>query len=166
MKSAALVVLAYAGIHTGEIDGKNAGMMLLRDLTVRGADRSEGSELLDGASFLFVPILSVDAHERRSAYGRINQRGPVHTGWRTNARNLNLNRDFAKLDTPEVRHLVRPLGEWQPDLYLDLHVTDGADYQYDITLGWSEPPATWSPAIAGWLAEARTCVGERVRVRG
>jgi hypothetical protein len=47
--------------------------------------------------------------------------------------------------------MVRALDAWQPDLYLDLHVTDGADYQYDITFGWSEPPAVWSPAIAGWL---------------
>jgi hypothetical protein len=141
------VLLAQAGIHSGEIDGKDAGMMLLRDLTVRGTK----AELLDRASLLFVPIFSVDAHERRSVYGRINQRGPLHTGWRTNARNLNLNRDYAKLDTPEVRHMVRALDAWAPDLYLDLHVTDGADYQYDITFGWSERPAVWSPAIARWL---------------
>jgi hypothetical protein len=74
------VLLAQAGIHSGEIDGKDAGMMFLRDLTVVGTKRA----LLDQASFLFIPILSVDAHERSSPYGRINQRGPAETGWRSN----------------------------------------------------------------------------------
>lgn len=141
-------VLAHAGIHSGEIDGKDAGMMLLRDMTV--AERRTG--LLRNATFLFIPILSVDGHERSSAYNRMNQRGPARMGWRTNARNLNLNRDFAKLETEGVRALVEVVNTWRPDLYLDLHVTDGADYQYDITYGWNGPHA-WSPAIAAWLDE-------------
>jgi len=142
------IFLAQAGIHAGEIDGKDAGMMLLRDMTVAGKKR----DLLDGANLLFIPIFNVDAHERFSAYGRINQRGPVETGWRTNARNLNLNRDYAKLDTPEMRAIIRALNEWNPDLYFDLHVTDGADYQYDITFGYTGKHG-YSPAIATWLEE-------------
>jgi hypothetical protein len=142
------IFLAQAGIHSGEIDGKDAGMMLLRDMTVRNKKR----DLLDGANLLFIPIFSVDAHERFSAFGRINQRGPVETGWRTTARNLNLNRDFAKLDAPEMRGLVRALNEWNPDLYFDIHVTDGADYQYDITFGYNGRHG-YSPTIAGWLDE-------------
>ncbi|MDX1502808.1 MAG: M14 family metallopeptidase [Thermoanaerobaculia bacterium] len=145
------VVLAHAGIHSGEIDGKDAGMMLLRDLTVTG--RLAG--LLDRASLLFVPILSVDGHERRSPWGRVNQRGPEEVGWRTNARNLNLNRDFAKLETPEVRALVRAFEGWRPDLHLDLHVTDGTDFQYDVTWGYNGPHA-WSPVIAEWLGRRLT----------
>jgi hypothetical protein len=139
-------VFAQAGIHAGEIDGKDAGMMLLRDMTVRGTKR----DLLDHANFLFVPIFSVDGHERFSAFSRINQRGPQEAGWRTNARNLNLNRDYTKLDTPEMRAMVRALDRWDPDLYLDLHVTDGADYQYDITFGHNGPHA-YSPSIARWI---------------
>jgi hypothetical protein len=139
------VLLAQAGIHAGEIDGKDAGLMLLRDI-VRGKKK----DLLDGAHLLFVPMLSPDGHERRSPFGRINQRGPSETGWRTTARNLNLNRDYAKLDAPETRAVVRVMSEWAPDLYLDLHVTDGADYQYDITYGWNGRHAH-SPAIASWL---------------
>jgi murein tripeptide amidase MpaA len=139
-------LLAHSGIHAGEIDGKDAGLMLLRDLTVRGTRR----ELLRGANFLFIPILNVDGHHRFSRFGRINQRGPVETGWRTNSRNDNLNRDFAKLDTPEVGLLVDALNAYDPDLYVDLHVTDGADYQYDVTFGYNGPHA-WSPAIATWL---------------
>jgi hypothetical protein len=156
-------VLAQAGIHSGEIDGKDAGMMLLRDLTVLG----KNSDLLDRANLLFVPIFSVDAHERRSPYGRINQRGPENPGWRTNARNLNLNRDYAKADTVEMRHMLAALDTWDPDLYLDLHVTDGADYQYDITFGWNRPPAAWSPAIGGWLDSVyRPAVSEALSAQG
>ncbi len=145
------VLLAQAGIHAGEIDGKDAGLMLLRDMTVRGTKR----DLLDKANLLFVPIFSVDGHERFSAFTRINQRGPVEAGWRTNARNLNLNRDYAKLDCPEVRSMVRALNEWDPDLYFDLHVTDGADYQYDITFGYTGKHG-YSPSITGWLDEVFT----------
>ncbi len=120
--------------------------MLLRDMTVRGTKR----ELLDGANFLFVPIFNVDGHERFSAFTRINQRGPEEGGWRTNARNLNLNRDYVKADTSEMRAMIRAIDTWKPDLYIDLHVTDGADYQYDVTYGWNGP-AGFSPAIANWL---------------
>ena len=80
--------MAQAGIHSGEIDGKDAGMMLLRDIAF-GTKKA----LLDKVNFLFIPILSVDAHERFSAFNRPNQRGPENMGWRTNAQNLNLNRD-------------------------------------------------------------------------
>jgi hypothetical protein len=71
-------------------------------------------------------------------------------GWRTTSRNLNLNRDYAKADAPEMQAMLRALNTWQPDLYLDLHVTDGADYQYDITFGFNGIGGH-SPAIASWL---------------
>ena len=138
-------LFVQGGIHAGEIDGKDAGMMLLRDLTVGGRRR----DLLDRANFLFVPVFNVDGHERASPYGRINQRGPEVIGWRTNARNLNLNRDYAKLDADETRAMVAALDRWKPDLYVDLHVTDGADYQYDVTFGWNE--YNYSPSISRWL---------------
>lgn len=141
-------VFAQAGIHAGEMDGKDAGLMLLRDMTVRGTKRA----LLDRANFLFIPILSVDGHERFSRYSRINQRGPVESGWRTNAQNLNLNRDYGKLDAPETRAVVLALDRWKPDLYLDLHVSDGLDYQYDVTHIFNGPHA-WSPSVSRWLEE-------------
>ncbi len=147
VRSGKPLLFAHAGIHAGEIAGKDAGMMLLRDLAFGKKRR-----LLRHASFLFVPILNVDGHERRSRCNRINQRGPAVMGWRTNGRNLNLNRDFSKLETPEVRAVVRALRAWRPDLYLDIHVTDGIDYQYDITFGFTGPHAS-SPAISGWLTE-------------
>lgn len=156
------IVFAQAGIHSGEIDGKDAGMMLLRDMTVRGTKR----ELLDRANFLFVPIYSVDAHERFSRFSRINQRGPVEGGWRTNALNLNLNRDYVKADALETRAMLRALNEWKPDLYIDLHVTDGADYQYDVTYGWNGT-AGYSPSISRWLdGRLRTEVDAALRQAG
>lgn len=145
-KSNKPLVFAQAGIHAGEIDGKDAGLMLLRDMTVRGTKR----DLLDGANFLFVPIFNVDGHERFSRFTRLNQRGPVEGGWRTNAQNLNLNRDYMKTDSPEMRAMLRALDTYEPDVYIDLHVTDGADYQYDVTFGWNGPMAH-SPSIARWL---------------
>lgn len=141
-------LLAQAGIHAGEIDGKDAGMMFLRDLTVGGSKRG----LLERANFLFVPIFNVDGHERFSPFGRVNQRGPSECGWRTNANNLNLNRDYAKTDTPEMRAMVRALNAWDPDLYYDIHVTDGIDYQYDITYGFNGEQG-YSPNASRWLTQ-------------
>ena len=125
-------LLVQAGIHSGEIDGKDAGMMLMRDII-----HGKKDNLLSQVNWLFVPILSVDAHERRSPFNRVNQRGPTQMGWRTNLQNLNLNRDYTKLDTPELQHLIKAINVWQPDLYFDVHVTDGEDYQYDITYGFN-----------------------------
>src|SRR3712207_487685 len=125
--------LAQGGIHSGEIDGKDAGLMLLRDIAFRGK-----AGLLDRANFLFVPVFNADGHERTSPYNRPNQRGPASQGWRTTAQNLNLNRDYAKADSPEMRAMLALLRKYDPDLYLDLHVTDGVDYQHDITFVFEE----------------------------
>ncbi|MEZ9197867.1 M14 family metallopeptidase [Shewanella sp. 10N.286.54.B9] len=138
-------VLVQAGIHSGEIDGKDAGMMLLRDIII-----GDKAALLDNANLLFVPIFSVDAHERSTEYNRVNQRGPVNMGWRTTANNLNLNRDYAKADTLEMQHMLRAINIWQPDLYIDVHVTDGIDYQYDVTFGYNLAQGL-SPASYKWL---------------
>jgi hypothetical protein len=144
-KSSKPLLLAQAGIHSGEIDGKDAGMMLLRDIAF-----GNKKALLNKVNFLFIPILSVDAHERSSPYNRPNQRGPENMGWRTNAQNLNLNRDYAKLDTKEIRAVVQVMNEYDPDLYMDIHVTDGVDYQYDITFGGLGLQGN-SLGIAQWL---------------
>lgn len=142
------VLLAQAGIHSGEIDGKDAGLMLLRDLAFGGK-----ASLLDHATLLFVPVFSADGHERSSEWNRPNQRGPVHQGWRTTAQNLNLNRDYMKADAPEMQAMLALINEWKPALYLDLHVTDGIDYQYDITYGFHgwDGSFAWSPQSGAWL---------------
>lgn len=125
-----LVVLVQACIHAGESSGKDAGLQLLRDLA---ADPALAERLLDHVTLLFIPILNVDGHERFSPYGRINQHGPAEMGWRTTAANLNLNRDYLKADTPELQAWLALFRAWLPDFFVDLHETDGIDYQYAIT---------------------------------
>ena len=142
------VLLAQAGIHPGEIDGKDAGMMLLRDIAFNSKD-----ELLDRVNLILIPILSVDGHERASAYSRPNQRGPRIQGWRNTATNQNLNRDYLKLDQPEMRAVRGLILKYRPDLYVDIHVTDGMDYQYDVTYGFNGENGAYSrsPATSQWL---------------
>lgn len=124
------VVLAQGGIHAGEIDGKDAGFLLARELLEGKA--SPGA--LRAVTFLFVPVFNVDGHERFGRNNRPNQRGPEEMGWRTTGQNLNLNRDYAKADAPEMRAMLRLLREWDPVLYVDLHVTDGAQFQHDVAV--------------------------------
>jgi hypothetical protein len=123
------VVLIQACIHSGEPDGKDAGFALLRDIAITKTRPG----LLERVVVLFIPIYNVDGHERSSPYNRINQNGPESMGWRGNASNLNLNRDYMKADAPETRAWLRLWNEWNPDLFIDCHVTDGADYRYNIT---------------------------------
>jgi murein tripeptide amidase MpaA len=92
------------------------------------------TDLLDNVNFYLFHFKRRCARKCFS-HNRPNQRGPENIGWRTNAQNLNLNRDYAKLDTREIRAVVNIMNLYSPDLYMDIHVTDGADYQYDITFG-------------------------------
>ena len=141
-------LLVQAGIHSGEIDGKDASLMLLRDYVNGDQDLRR---LIEQVNLLIIPILNVDGHERAGPFTRMNQRGPDNAGWRTNNNNLNLNRDYSKLDTPELRAVMNVINEYAPALYLDIHVTDGEDYRYDITYGYNGSFASDSPSIAKWL---------------
>ena len=156
------LLLVQAGIHSGEIDGKDAGLMLLRDIAHGGK-----ANLLEKVDLLFVPIFSVDGHERRSSFNRMNQRGPVQQGWRATAQNLNLNRDYAKADAVEMQAMLTLINRYQPDLYIDVHVTDGEDYQYDITYGFTEPVAAISSNGASWLSKVyRPAVNQALQAAG
>ncbi|WP_404340061.1 M14 family metallopeptidase [Pseudoalteromonas mariniglutinosa] len=139
-------IFIQAGIHSGEIDGKDAMFMLLRDIA-----NGKRRDILNKVNILFVPILNVDGHERSSQYNRINQRGPAMMGFRTNGNNLNLNRDYTKLDTPEIAGVMQVINAYKPDLYIDVHVTDGADYQYDVTYGYNPIFASESPSVSAVL---------------
>jgi len=124
------VLLLQGCIHPGECEGKDAGMMLIRDLVKSSLPTSS---LLENVTILFIPIFNVDGHERFGLYNRINQNGPKEMGWRVTANNLNLNRDFLKTDTPEMIAWLKLFNEWMPDFFIDCHTTDGADYQYVLT---------------------------------
>lgn len=123
------VVLIINGIHAGEICGKDASMLLLREILIT----KEQEHLIDNVDLIVVPIFSVDGHERFGPYNRINQNGPKEMGWRTTAQNLNLNRDWMKADAPEMQAMLRLIARWNPDFIIDTHSTNGADYQYTIT---------------------------------
>ncbi|HID38981.1 MAG TPA: peptidase M14 [Calditrichaeota bacterium] len=127
--SSNVVFLIQAGIHSGEIDGKDAGLMLARDIAISG----DLAHLIDHVTILFMPIFNVDGHERFGAYNRVNQNGPEEMGWRTTAQNLNLNRDYLKADAPEMQSWLKLYNRWLPEFFADCHVTDGADYQYVLT---------------------------------
>jgi murein tripeptide amidase MpaA len=124
------VTLIQGGIHAGEIDGKDAGFLALREMleqrTAQGA--------LDRQVLIFVPVFNVDGHERFARWNRPNQRGPVEMGWRTTAQNFNLNRDYMKADAPEMQAMLALVNAWDPLTYVDLHVTDGAMFQHDVSI--------------------------------
>lgn len=123
------LILIINGIHSGEIEGKDASMILLREILIS----KEKEYLLDSLSLLIIPIFNVDGHERKSKYNRINQNGPEEMGWRTTALNLNLNRDWMKADSPEMQAMLTLFQTWLPDFIIDTHTTNGADYQYEVT---------------------------------
>jgi len=139
------VVLLQAGIHPGEIEGKDAGLMLLRDFAVAG----KLPHLLDHAVLVYIPVFSVDGHENSSPYHRINQNGPASQGFRGQSQYLNLNRDYVKADAPEMRAWLKLWQRWLPDFLVDVHTTDGADYQYDLTW-YTEDPHKLDPAVDAW----------------
>ncbi len=124
------VVLIQGGIHAGEIDGKDAGFLALRELL----DGKAAKGTLDKVVWLFVPVFNVDGHERFGAWNRPNQRGPREMGWRVTAQNLNLNRDYVKADAPEMQAMLRLVQQWDPLLYVDLHATDGAQFEHDVSV--------------------------------
>jgi len=142
------IIFIQAGIHAGEIDGKDAGLALLRDIAIT----KTRIDLLKDAIILFIPIYNVDGHENFNAFLRINQNGPEEMGFRANATNLNLNRDYMKADAPETRAWLKLWNQWKPDLFIDCHVTDGAEFQYNLTYEYAHFQES-SPSIKAWMDE-------------
>lgn len=128
-KSGKLVVLAIANIHAGEVDGKEAMLMLARDVAT-----AKEKPLLKDLVLVFAPIFNVDGNEKIDKEHRREQNGPAGgVGIRENASGLDLNRDYVKLDSPEVRALVRFFNKWDPALFIDCHTTNGSYHRYTIT---------------------------------
>jgi hypothetical protein len=124
------ILMIQAGIHPGESDGKDAGFIALRELLADSA--APGA--LERIAVLFVPAFNTDGHERVGRWNRPNQNGPEITGSRATAENLNLNRDYTKADAPEMQAMLALINEWDPLICADLHVTDGADFEPDISI--------------------------------
>jgi len=143
------VILIQSGIHSGEIEGKDTALMLVRDMVIT----KTRANWLKNAIFLVIPVFNIDGHENRSPFNRANQNGPDITGTRAQAQELNLNRDYIKAATPEMHGFLALYHSWMPDFMFDNHVTDGADYQYDVT---------WDMARHGDIGEpTRSWVNER-----
>ncbi len=156
------VVLIQCGIHSGEIAGKDAALIFLRELLVYG----RYPELLGDLVLLLVPIYNVDGHER-VGQSRINQDGPREgMGFRTTARGQDLNRDYMKLDAEETRALVGSLiTRWDPHLLVDLHTTDGADHRIEVAYAVTRGPLA-EPELAEWSQEVIGEVSERMETAG
>ncbi|MBP9936305.1 MAG: hypothetical protein KBF52_11070, partial [Pyrinomonadaceae bacterium] len=101
---------------------------------------------------LFEVIYNVDGHENSNPFMRMNQNGPDEMGFRANASNLNLNRDYMKADAPETRAWLGLWNRWRPDAFVDCHVTDGADFQYNLTYEYAHFQEV-NPAVKNWMDE-------------
>jgi hypothetical protein len=124
------ILMIQAGIHPGESDGKDGGFIAMRELLSRAA----GADALQRIAVLFVPAFNTDGHERMGRCNRPNQNGPEFTGWRATAERLNLNRDYTKADAPEMQSMLALINAWDPLICADLHVTDGADFEPDVSI--------------------------------
>lgn len=152
-------VLVLANIHAGEVEGKEAALVLLRELS-RGEHPAWGDSLV----LLFAPIYNADGNERVRLDNRSRQLGPIGgMGQRANAQGLDLNRDYMKLETPEARSLVRLFTEYDPHATIDLHTTNGTYHGYHLTYSPPLHPGTersiprfaresWLPSVTAALA--------------
>lgn len=155
------VLLVQGGIHAGEIDGKDAGFLALREVL----DGEVAKGALDRLVLVFVPVFNVDGHERFGPNNRPNQRGPEEMGWRTTAQNYNLNRDYLKADTPEMQAMLALENAWDPIATIDLHVTDGARFRHDVSYQ-IEPLHAGDPQLRKAGLSLRTAVVDAVAKQG
>ena len=132
------IVYVQGNIHAGEVEGKDAVLALLRDLTL-----SRKANALDSIVLIAVPIYNADGNERFAAQSvnRTEQNGPEMVGVRANAQNLDLNRDYVKAEAPETRASLAMFDAWDPDVFVDLHTTDGSFHGYALTYSPSLNPA-------------------------
>ncbi len=156
-RSGKLIVFAMANIHAGEVDGKEALLMLARDLAL-----ARERPLLKDLILVFVPIFNADGNEKLGK-NRPEQAGPLLVGTRTNAQGMDLNRDFVKLESPEVRSLVRFLSRWDPAVVIDCHTTNGSYHRYTLTYEGGRCPAGDNRVVAFVRDELLPDVGRRLK---
>ncbi|UII76643.1 M14 family metallopeptidase [Flagellimonas sp. HMM57] len=121
------VILINNGIHPGESDGIDATMLLYRDLALKKIEHPKQTILVT------IPIYNIGGALQRNSTTRVNQNGPLEYGFRGNARNYDLNRDFIKMDTKNAQTFAKIFHLVKPDIFIDNHVSNGADYQYTLT---------------------------------
>src|SRR3954469_4089456 len=152
--SGRLRVHIQANVHAGEVEGKESAQVLLRELAL-----GRHEDWLQSMVFLITPIYNADGNEKFALTNRQRQNGPINgMGTRANAQNLNINRDYMKLDTPEARAFVKLLNDYDPHVSYDLHTSDGSYHGYYLTYSPPLNPDTsatimkimtgeWFPAV-------------------
>lgn len=133
------VLLINNGIHAGEPDGIDATMMLFRDLALGKIKVPKNTVVVA------IPVYNIGGALNRNSTSRVNQEGPEEYGFRGNARNFDLNRDFIKTDTKNTRSFTAIFHLIQPDVFIDNHVSNGADYQYTLTYIMTQPDKLGKP---------------------
>jgi len=139
------ILLINNGIHPGEPEGIDASMMLARDLL-------RADKLPKDVVICIIPIYNIDGSFNRSGTSRANQNGPVAYGFRGNSKNLDLNRDFIKTDSKNSAAFQQIFNTWQPEIFVDTHTSNGADYQYVMTLIPTQKDKL-NPILAGYLTK-------------
>ncbi len=142
-----VVLLINNGIHPGEPDGIDASMMLVRDII------NKKTILPANIALAIIPVYNIGGCLNRNAYTRANQNGPEEYGFRGNAQNLDLNRDFTKCDSREAKSFAQLFHLLDPDILIDNHVSDGADYQHTMTLITTQYDKL-GPTLGKWLKES------------
>jgi len=127
--TSSLKVLVMNAIHPGEPAGVDASMMLVRDLAMGKISSNTSQNIM----LSVIPVYNIGGSLNRSSFSRANQNGPEEYGFRGNAKNLDLNRDFIKMDTRNARSFVEYFHQFDPEIFVDTHTSNGADYQYKIT---------------------------------
>ena len=125
------ILLINNGIHAGEACGIDASVELARKLS---NPKHELHQMLDSVVVLIIPVYNVGGMLNRGSFSRANQNGPEEHGFRGNAKNLDLNRDFIKLDSRNAKTFTKLFRAWDPDIFIDTHTTNGSDHQYTLTL--------------------------------
>ncbi len=129
------VIFINNSIHPGEPDGVDACMLLFRDILTQ----PKLNKLLDHCVLICIPYYNIGGAINRNAFSRANQNGPKEYGFRGNAQNLDLNRDFIKCDSRNAKNLVNAMLGYGTDIYIETHVSNGADYQYTMTYLPTQP---------------------------
>ena len=157
------IVYVNANIHAGEVEGKEALLALVRDLAYQ-----RRPNVLDSLVLIAVPIYNADGNEKFAdqAVNRTEQNGPARVGQRANGQGLDLNRDYVKAEAPETRASLAMFENWDPDVYVDLHTTDGSYHGFALTYAPSLNPASYAPGFPGDLTRDVLLPEIRARLAG
>ena len=140
------ILFIQNGIHPGEPEGIDASMMLARDLM----QQKSLAKLLEQVTVVIVPVYNIDGMLNRNSTTRVNQNGPAAYGFRGNARHLDLNRDYIKQESRNAQSFAALFQKWQPDVFVETHTSNGADYQYTMTLIATQH-SKLAPALGSYL---------------